>query len=514
MSRPAFVFPRIPLATSLLSSRVFPVSDNSFALVWFRDDLRIADNPALNRAVETGIPVLCLFIHDPQPAATRALGGAAKWWLAGSLKALNAKLAAKGARLDCVVGDPQSVLADFVGSGRVKFMAWNRRYGAAEIAQDTAIKSDCKAVGVEAVSFNSHLLNEPWEVIGSQGGPIRVFTPYWRAASAGLPPPAPLTEPSRIRQAAWPSAVRVHPVAIESLALEPTMPDWSGGLRAEWMPGEDGARARLDAFVDRALAGYGENRNRPDYLSTSRLSPHLRFGEISVRQCWHAATMAVESEASPASREDLRKFQSELGWREFSYHLLFHYPRLATENYSARFDSFPWVRDAGALKAWRKGMTGYPIVDAGMRELWATGWMHNRVRMIVGSFLVKHLLIHWREGEEWFWDTLVDADPASNAASWQWVAGSGADAAPYFRIFNPMLQGAKFDPYGDYVRRWVPEIDRLPPELIHQPWLATPVRLSQFGVKLGRDYPEPIIEHDLGRQRALDAFQSMKPVVA
>ncbi len=275
-------------------------------------------------------------------------------------------------------------------------------------------------------------------------------------------------------------------------------------MRETWNPGEKSARARLAAFLKTGLAGYSGDRDRPDRAGTSGLSPHLRFGEISPRQIWHAARFAADER--PALSGDAEKFLSELGWREFCRHLLFDVPELASRNLQPQFDAFPWQRDDKALSAWQRGRTGYPIVDAGMRELWHTGVMHNRVRMVVASFLVKHLLIDWRDGEAWFWDTLVDADPGSNPANWQWVAGSGADAAPYFRVFNPILQGEKFDSDGGYVRRWVPELARLPDQLIHQPWSAAPLELAAAGVELGKDYPRPIIDHKVGRERALAAY--------
>jgi deoxyribodipyrimidine photo-lyase len=486
-----------------------PMTDLRPSLVWFRDDLRLADNPALSHAVARGGPVLCLYVHDPAPAATRALGGAAAWWLAGSLKALGHALTELGGPLHVFSGDPRSLVPAIARAANASLVCWNRRYGEAETTLDAAIKAELKASGHEAASFNGHLLNEPWEVTGRSGGPVKVFTPYWRAARAKGEPAPPLPPPTRLIAAA-PPATGPQPVPIEALALEPVAPDWAGGLRAAWTPGEAGARGRLAQFLKDGLAGYAIQRNRPDLPSTSRLSPHLRFGEISVRQCWHAAVQAVASGASQAGEDDLDTFLKELGWREFSYHLLHHHPRLARDNYAPRFDAFPWAADTAGLKAWRRGRTGYPIVDAGMRELWTTGWMHNRVRMIVGSFLVKHLLLDWRTGEDWFWDTLVDADPANNAASWQWVAGSGADAAPYFRIFNPITQGETYDPDGAYVRRYLPELARLPTSLIHKPWTAPPAILAAAGVKLGQTYPRPIVQHEEARARALAAFQSLK----
>jgi deoxyribodipyrimidine photo-lyase len=303
--------------------------------------------------------------------------------------------------------------------------------------------------------------------------------------------------------------VETKALSLDDLGLLPRNPDWAEGFSEHWQPGEAGALIRLADFVDGPLKGYSENRDRPDFPSTSRLSPHLAHGDISPRQIWHAVeTMQLAGELQ-ANERDVTKFFAEIGWREFSHHLLFHFPHLPHANYQPRFDAFPWREDAPALRAWQRGRTGYPMVDAGMRELWQTGFMHNRVRMITASFLIKHLMIHWKAGEEWFWDTLLDADPANNAASWQWVAGSGADAAPYFRIFNPFGQGEKFDPKGEYVRRFVPEIADLPDDVIHTPWLASPAVLARAGVKLGVTYPAPIVSHEMARERALAAFQSI-----
>jgi deoxyribodipyrimidine photo-lyase len=493
---------------------------SSTAIVWFRQDLRLGDNPALSRAVALTGPdratrLLCVYIHACAQPDQRPLGGAARWWLAGSLRALRADLQAAGNDLLVLEGDPALLIPALAGSAKARGVFWNRRHAKAETDVDAGIKTQLKADGFEVASFNGHLLNEPWTITTRAGGPMKVFTPYWRTVTALGPPSAPLSAPAGLP--APPDDLReilkqarLTPVAVDSLGLEPTRPDWAGGLRAEWTRGEAGGRQRLAAFLSHGMDGYAEGRNRPDLPSTSKLSPHLRFGEISVRQCWHAAVQAHESGESRASPADLDTFLKELGWREFSYHLLHHNPDLARANHNARFDAFPWRGDgAGDLAAWQRGRTGYPVVDAGMRQLYATGWMHNRVRMIVGSFLVKHLLLDWRAGEDWFWDTLVDADPASNAASWQWVAGSGADAAPYFRIFNPIIQGEKFDPDGAYVRHWVPELARLPRSLIHKPWTAPPAILAAAGVQLGDTYPRPIVPHEQARERALAAFKAM-----
>jgi deoxyribodipyrimidine photo-lyase len=479
-------------------------------LCWFRDDLRLADNPALASAAADG-KVLCLYVLD-ESKERRAPGGASRWWLAGSLSSLRNDLAKTGGDLVILRGDPEIVVPRVAAESGVDRVVWNRRYEAGAIVLDTTLKKQMSEKGLKVESHNASLLNEPWQVTTQTGTPMKVFTPYWRAARAKGEPPAPTPAPGRIAPVTLPASLKALTVDISELRLEPMKPDWAGGLRTEWTPGEAGARDRLTAFLDGALDGYGEGRNRPDYLSTSKLSPHLRFGEIGPRQIWHATQHALASGEAAGSAADVEKFLSELGWREFSYHLLFHNPDLAQVNFNRRFDDFPWRDDADALRAWQRGLTGYPMVDAGLRELWTTGWMHNRVRMLVASFLIKHLLIDWRRGEDWFWDTLVDADPANNAASWQWVAGSGADAAPYYRIFNPVSQGEKFDPKGNYVRRWVPEIAGLDDAVLHQPWAASAAQLRSAGITLGKTYPKPIVALDRGRERALAALASLKPV--
>jgi len=473
------------------------MASKSPALVWLRDDLRLADQPALSAAAASGRPVLCLYLFDNGDSAGRALGGASRWWLHHSLAALAGALEKIGGRLD-ILHAAHRDLPSIAASLDAAEVYWTRRYGGPEIACDKAVKAALLGAGIPVHSFNGQLLREPWEVTTKSGGPMKVYTPFWRAHRALGPIAPPLPAPTALKAAPWPSAAPAR-CALGDLGLLPTAPDWAGGLRECWTPGEDGARARLASFLGSGLRGYADERNRPDKPSTSRLSPHLRFGEISARTILHA--VAHREAAASAITDDAAKFLAEIGWREFAYHLLFHNADLATRNYQPRFDAFPWRTDAKALRAWTIGRTGYPIVDAGMRELWRTGFMHNRVRMIVGSFLVKHLLIDWRAGEQWFWDTLCDADPANNSASWQWVAGCGADAAPYFRVFNPVLQGEKFDPAGDYVRRFVPELAHAPAKFIHKPWEAPGL--------LARDYPAPIVPHGDARERALRAFKTL-----
>ncbi|WP_186115980.1 cryptochrome/photolyase family protein [Burkholderia gladioli] len=477
------------------------------AIVWFRDDLRVTDNPALVRAAESGRPFVCVYVLERE--GTRPLGGAARWWLDGALRSLDASLAGHGGRLLVLEGDERETIAALAEELDAGAVYWNRRYDGIARETDGALKRSLKEAGIEAESFNGALLREPWELQTGSGGAFQVFTAYWRAALKSGDVSAPLAEPSTWRFHALPASLARRALKIDALGLLPTRPDWAGGLREAWVPTEEAALELLERFLDKKIRGYGEARDRPDRPATSRLSPYLRFGQLSARQVWHAA-MAAAREGGAAVAADIEKFVSELGWREFDTSLLYHFPELPTRNYRERFDTMPWRDDEAGFTAWCRGRTGYPLVDAGMRELWTTGWMHNRVRMVVASFLIKHLLIDWRAGERWFWDTLVDADIANNSANWQWVAGCGADAAPYFRIFNPVTQGRKFDPEGDYVRRWVPELARLPADAIHEPWRAKPIVLEAAGVVLGQTYPEPIVDHDAARQRALGALELTK----
>ena len=471
-------------------------------VVWFRDDLRLADNPALAAAVRTGKRVVCLFVLDEASPGHRPLGAASRWWLHHSLAELTAALRRHGAALVLRRAAAAQALARLVREADAEAVFWNRRYAPAETATDTAIKRDLRQSGVEVTSFGANLLHEPWDILAKGGEPYKVFTPFWRAVRARGEPREALPAPEML-----PSISALPSDRLDTWGLLPTGPDWSGGLAEAWTPGEAGARAALLRFLDGAAAGYADRRDRPDKAGTSRLSPHLRFGEVSPVQIWHAVRHAESTGALPG--RDAEKILAEVGWRDFSYSLLHSAEDLAGINIQRRFDAFPWRSDAGAFRAWTKGETGYPLVDAGMRQLYQTGWMHNRVRMVAASFLVKHLLIDWRRGEEWFWDTLVDADPANNPASWQWVAGTGADAAPYFRIFNPVIQGETFDPHGAYVRRFVPELARLPDAFVQKPWQAPDSTLAQAGIRLGRDYPRPIVDHAAARRRALAALKQM-----
>ena len=470
--------------------------DMSVSIVWFRSDLRLSDNPALTKALGSGHAVVPVFVMDEETDGVRPLGAASRWWLHHSLQSLDASLRERGSRLVLRRGPAEQALAELATELGAEAIFWNRVYDQGSRDRDTRLKKSFTERGVTAESFNANLLFEPWEVSTQSGAPFKVFTPFWRACRTLPPPGNPLPTPKALpAPKAWPSND-----ALTDWRLLPTSPDWAGGMRETWTPGEDSAKERLTHFLDETLQDYRRTRDLPAVEGTSRLSPHLAFGEIGPRQIWHAANTRGFSAA-------IEKFLAEIGWREFSYNLLFHYGDLAHRNFRPEFDAFPWADPDDTLDAWRRGRTGYPIVDAGMRELWTTGWMHNRVRMIVASFLTKDLLIDWRTGERWFWDTLVDADPANNATGWQWVAGSGADAAPYFRVFNPVLQGEKFDPKGDYVRHWVPELATLPDAIIHRPWTASVPPPADV-------YPERIVEHGTARDRALIAFRSLKKPVS
>ncbi|WP_439514461.1 cryptochrome/photolyase family protein [Oceanibaculum nanhaiense] len=474
-------------------------------LLWFRQDLRLADNPALCAAMASGQPVLPVYILDDETPGAWRTGGAARWWLHHSLAALSRDLDVLGLPLVLRRGDSRQVIADLVSETSAAAVYWNRCYEPFARKRDETIKAALKRDGIAARSFNSALLHEPWTVENKAGEPFRVYSAFWRACLAKDGPEAPLPAPEALASTPAPAPQGDR---LADWALLPTAPNWARSFEAAWTPGEAGARDRLTGFLDAAVNRYKAERDRPDIEATSRLSPHLHFGEIGPRQIWHATQAAMA--AGGVSEASALKFLSEVGWREFAHHLLYHNDTLPDHPLRPEFADFPWHENGDALAAWQRGRTGFPIVDAGMRELWATGWMHNRVRMIVASFLVKDLLIPWQEGEAWFWDTLVDADLANNAASWQWVAGCGADAAPYFRIFNPVLQGEKFDPDGAYVRRWVPELAKMPASHIHKPWLAPDDVMRQAGVTLGETYPTPIVDHGTARDRALDAFSRIK----
>ena len=481
------------------TARTIPTScamtSDAPAILWFRDDLRLTDHAALHAAIDTGRPVLPVFILDDASAGPWALGRASRWWLHHSLAAIGQSLAERGASLTLRRGDSVAIItaiAQQAGATDVftggSADPWSRR-----VDHAAAEALDCPLHRMRTTT-----LFHPNSVRTKTGGAYTVYTPFANACLALGGPREPLAAPRAIRSAQAPDSDR-----LEDWHLLPTTPDWASGLRDTWTPGEAGAQERARAFLTDGLSGYAAARDHPAGDGTSMLSPHLHFGEISAARLWHMAHQRPNGKS-----RDI--FIRELLWREFCANLLWHNPGLPDTPLKPEFANMPWRDDQSALRAWQQGRTGVPIVDAGMRQLWHTGWMHNRVRMIVASFLVKHLMIPWQDGQAWFWDTLVDADLANNAGNWQWVAGSGADAAPYFRIFNPILQGKKFDAEGDYVRHWVPELGRLDTNYIHAPWDAPPDRLAQAGILLGKTYPRPIVDLAAGRARALDAYASIR----
>ena len=460
-------------------------------ILWFRSDLRLADNPALAAAIDSGAPIVPVYIHDDVNAGRWKAGGATRWWLHQSLSGLSTRIP-----LVVAQGDAARELQRIVAETGARAVYWNRCYEPWAVARDTAIKDGLKKTGIEAASFNGSLLFEPWEIANLSGQPYKVFTPYSRAC---------LTRPIRppIHTKSKPSWKDISGrKSVDSLSLMPRI-RWYDGMAEAWHPGEEGARKRLKYVLKDIVADYKNTRDFPDADGTSRLSPYLHFGEISPHTVWNAV-----SELPPSAHA--QAYLRQLLWREFSWHMLHHFPTLPEKPWNQRFKGFSWQRDENVLKLWRKGLTGYPLVDAGMRQLWQTGWMHNRVRMIVGSFLVKNLLQDWQAGEDWFWDTLVDADLGNNAAGWQWIAGCGADAAPYFRVFNPVLQSRKFDAKGVYIRSFVQELKDLPDEYLHAPWEAPPLVLKSAGITLGKTYPLPVVDQAKSRDRALKAYHDSK----
>lgn len=477
------------------------MATRSTTLIWFRNDLRLNDSPAIQAALERGGPVVPVFIWAPEEAGEWSPGGASNWWLHRSLLALRDSLQALGTALIVRRGPSLATLRELIRETGAGAVIWTRCYEPAAIQRDKQIKEALRAEGVIAESVNGSLLHEPWTIKTKSGGPYQVFTPFWRCCLAQPAPAAPLPAPTH-----WPSAKSPpRSIPIAELGLDPT-PGWASQFSRHATPGEAGAQRVLKEFLRTRLGSYDTDRDRPDQEGTSRLSAHLHFGEVSPRQIWHACGRLAARTSSPAQPWQESRFLTEVGWREFAFHLLYHFPHTPTLPLKHEFERFPWREDPMALRMWQKGRTGYPLVDAGMRQLWATGWMHNRVRMVTASFLVKHLLLPWQAGAKWFWDTLIDADLANNTLGWQWTAGCGADAAPFFRIFNPVSQGEKFDPEGTYVREWVPELRRLPASVIHQPWTAAARVLNEAGVRLGENYPLPIVDHSAARTSALAAY--------
>ena len=477
-------------------------SPDAPAIMWFRRDLRLADNPALHAAVASGRPLILVYVRENDPALRLSPGRAADWWLHKSLESLAGQIAGIGGSLTLIGGCALTdipALADRTGAAEVY---WNRVDWPWIDARDCEIAGSLKAAGVRPRAFRTTTLIDPAGLMTGSGTPYKVFTAFWRAALETLSPRTPLPAPNQLRAATAP-----HSDALGDWKLLPTAPDWAYGFSDRWTPGETAASRALERFTSQAIGAYPDARDRPDLFGTSRLSPHLGWGEISPRTVWYRVHLQAER---GGMRKPVEKYLSEIGWRDFAYYLVHHFGDLRATNFNRQYDHFPWRKDPVRLRAWRAGRTGVPTVDAAMRELWHTGWMHNRTRMIAASYLIKHIGVHWQAGMRWFEDTLVDADPVVNSASWQWVAGSGADAAPYFRIFNPASQGAKFDPEGAYVRRWVPELCALPTRYIHAPWTAKESELARLGVKLGETYPRPVVGLADGRTSALEAYRHMK----
>ena len=465
-------------------------------ILWFRHDLRLSDHQALVAASKTKRPIIPLYIYETHNTETPPMGCASQWWLHHSLISLEKGLQACGSKLIKRSGPAREVLRDFCQETSAAGLYFHSSVlpGSSELEND--LKHWAMKEGLDCQAFSGELLFNPTAITTKSGTPFKVFTPFWRACQKASPLPQPLPPPqSLLSQKNWPKSE-----SLKAWDLIPRTPNWAKGFSQEWHPGQTGAQKALQYFVSKNIANYHKARDIPSINGTSRLSPHLHFGEISVRSCWHQAKATGGGES----------FLRELAWREFCYHLLFHWPNLTEAPFKQEFTAFPWLENQTYIRAWQRGKTGYPIIDAGMQQLWQTGWMHNRVRMITGSFLVKNLMQHWHVGRDWFWDTLVDADLANNSGGWQWVAGSGADAAPYFRIFNPVTQSKKFDPDGTYIRRFLPALKTLPAPHIHDPTNAPAAALKQAGITLGQTYPKAIVDLVSSREGALAAYEQMR----
>ncbi len=483
-----------------------PHGSPAVTIVWFRHDLRLDDNPALAAAVARG-PIVPVFTWAPEEEAPWEPGAASRWWLHHSLEKLAADLKKAGTPLLIRRGPSLEALRAVAAEYAATHIVWNRRYEPAVVNRDTAIKKALTSDSFDVESFNGGLLYEPVHVATKEGKPYQVFTPFWRSLLTRPEPAEPVPAPRKLI-AAKPVRNAQKNLVPGELELLPRIP-WDTTMKKTWSPGEAAAKKQLEIFLAKRLSGYGTERDRPDHDGTSTLSAYLHFGEISPRRVWHGVRQAAGGRPAATLTGDPEVFLRELGWREFAHHLLYHFPHTTDAPLRADYARFPWAKDPVGLRAWHRGRTGFPMVDAGMRQLWATGWMHNRVRMIVSSFLVKDLRVSWLEGARWFWDTLVDADLAANTLGWQWAAGCGADAAPYFRIFNPTTQGEKFDPHGSYIRTWVPQLSKLSTDDIHAPAEAKERTLENAEVTLGRDYPEPIVDHAKARKLALDALKKV-----
>lgn len=474
-------------------------------MLWFRLDLRLDDNLALHEAIKTGSTIIPVYIHDSKSEGEWRHGAVSQWWLNQSLKKLSEKFHSYGSKLIFRKGDSLTELQLLLRETGARTIFWNRRYEPALIQRDQNIQRILKKQGVEVQTFNSSLLNEPWHIQTGSKTPFRVFTPYWNKCIKTEKVFEPVSVPSKmIAPKNWPKSC-----SLKDFKLLPKI-HWYRQIEKNWTPGEVGARSELESFLNKKVIYYLNGRDIPSVQATSRLSPHLHFGEISPRRILNEVQKKSAQAQSSGRIRQMEGFIRQLYWREFAYHLLYHFPEVIDHPLRKEFEKFEWKKDTKSLQAWQKGQTGYPLVDAGMRELWSTGWMHGRVRMIVASFLIKDLLIHWMEGARWFWDTLVDADLANNSFGWQWIAGCGADAAPYFRIFNPVTQSKKFDKEGVYIRRWVPELAKLPDEWVHCPWEAPTAILKKAGIIIGKNYPKPLVDHSDARKKALFLYDRFK----
>lgn len=469
------------------------------SIVWFRQDLRVEDQPALTAAIQKGGAIIPLYIWAPDEEGEWSPGAASRWWIHYSLLALQQELKQLGLTLIIRRGSSLPILLDLIQLTDADRVFWTRRYEPLMVQRDAFIKAELQKQGIKTDQCNSLLLFEPWTVFNKLHKPFQVFAPFWRQCLHTGDPALPLPKPSEAKHFIG----EIDSEEVVSLGLLPKV-HWDTGLKKTWQPGAQGAQSTLKHAIEAVIPHYQQRRDRPDLDNISHLSPYLHHGNISPRLIWHAVQTHFDWEDPNA-----QSFLRQLGWREFGYYLLYHFPYTTHEPLRKDFHSFPWKENYQALRAWQNGKTGYPLVDAGMRQLWTTGWMHNRVRMIVASFLVKDLLIRWQEGAKWFWDTLVDADLASNTLGWQWIAGCGADAVPYFRVFNPITQGDKFDVSGEYVRKWIPELQGLPDQWIHKPWEAPEEVLQQAGVILGETYPYPIVDHMQAREQALEAYAKL-----
>ena len=482
------------------------MAPSSPSFVLFQTDLRLGDNPALSAAVRRGQPLICLYVWNPMAKGYEMPGAASRWWLHHSLQSLADHLQAAGNALTIHIGQPCEILSTLVKTFPKSPVFWNQSCDPAGREMEQHLCTLLDSEKIEGHKFYRNTLVDPSTNLTQAGQPYRVFTPFWKRLQTTLRLSPPIPAPRRLPA---PPSGKTKSESLNALELLPKV-DWAEGMRKSWTPGEKGAQAALRTFLRNPATRYALDRDRPDLPHTSHLSPHLHFGEISPRKLWHAIQRAKQKNRNIQDRKSYDAYLRQIAWREFAQHLLFHFPYTVNEPLYTAYQAFPWRNETDSLRVWQQGLTGFPIVDAGMRELWHTGWMHNRVRMITASFLTKDLLLSWQKGASWFWDTLVDADLANNTLGWQWVAGCGADASPFFRIFNPITQGIKFDPDGRYVRKWIPELNGLPSPWIHQPWEAPPHLLAEANISLGKTYPHPIIEHAAARNRALLAYRQFK----